>query len=173
MNSNESSAEKSGERFTTADLARTPEQTRRHPEENIRSGHEAAVLDKKSASAAEGAAISTGTRAVLLESANTKDRPAQPHEQHETFAGLFEPGEAQRLRTRWTDIQAGFVDGPRDAVTQADGLVAEAMKKLAEVFANERSQLERQWDRGDNVTTEDLRLALRRYHAFFDRLLSV
>jgi len=77
------------------------------------------------------------------------------------------------LRKRWTDIQAGFVDEPRRAVEQADGLVAEAIKRLAETFANERSQLEGQWDRGGDVSTEDLRQALQRYRSFFSRLLSV
>ena len=47
------------------------------------------------------------------------------------------------------------------------------MKRLAETFANERANLEHQWDRGDSVTTEDLRLALQRYRSFFDRLLSI
>jgi hypothetical protein len=77
------------------------------------------------------------------------------------------------LRTRWKEIQTAFVDEPRKAVEQADGLVASAMKRLAEVFAQERSGLEQQWDRGDSVSTEDLRVALQRYRAFFDRLLSV
>jgi hypothetical protein len=77
------------------------------------------------------------------------------------------------LRGRWTDIQAGFVDEPRRAVEQADGLVAEAIKRLAETFARERDQLEGQWDRGGDVSTEDLRQALQRYRSFFSRLLSV
>lgn len=77
------------------------------------------------------------------------------------------------LHARWSDIQAGFVDEPRQAVERADGLVAEAIKRLAESFADERSKLERQWDRGDDVSTEDLRQALQRYRSFFSRLLSV
>jgi hypothetical protein len=70
-------------------------------------------------------------------------------------------------------VQAGFVDEPRRAVEDADNLVASLMKKLAEGFANERGRLEKQWDRGDNVSTEDLRIALQRYRSFFDRLLNV
>lgn len=88
-------------------------------------------------------------------------------------SALFPEGEEQSLRLRWKEIQTAFVDEPRKAVEQADGLVAAAMKRLAEVFAEERSGLERQWDRGDNVSTEDLRVALQRYRGFFDRLLSV
>jgi hypothetical protein len=65
------------------------------------------------------------------------------------------------------------VDEPRRAVEQADNLVAGTMKRLAEVFAEERGKLEGQWDKGENVSTEDLRLALRRYRSFFSRLLSV
>ena len=86
---------------------------------------------------------------------------------------LFPSGELENLRTRWKEVQTAFVDEPRKAVEQADGLVASAMKRLAEVFAEERSKLEGQWDRGDNVSTEDLRVALQRYRTFFDRLLSI
>ena len=70
-------------------------------------------------------------------------------------------------------MQTGFVDEPRAAVEQADALVAEVMKRLADSFATERQALEQQWSRGDDVSTEELRLALRRYRSFFDRLLSV
>jgi hypothetical protein len=86
---------------------------------------------------------------------------------------LFPNNELQELRNRWTGVQTAFVDEPRRAVEQADGLVAAAMKRLAEVFAEERSKLEKQWDRGDNVSTEDLRVALQRYRSFFQRLLSI
>jgi hypothetical protein len=86
---------------------------------------------------------------------------------------LFPGEEATELRARWDAVQAGFVDEPRKAVEQADSLVAAAMKRLAETFAQERSQLEGQWDRGDDVSTEDLRLALQRYRSFFGRLLSM
>ena len=86
---------------------------------------------------------------------------------------LFPAQDAGRFRERWTDIQTGFVDEPRRAVEQADGLVAEIMQRLAQGFADERSGLERQWDRGDRVSTEDLRVALQRYRAFFDRLLAI
>jgi hypothetical protein len=80
---------------------------------------------------------------------------------------------AQDLRGHWDTIQAGFVDDPRSAVKEADELVASAMKRLAESFAEQRSALEQQWGRGEDVSTEDLRLALRKYRAFFQRLLTV
>jgi hypothetical protein len=83
------------------------------------------------------------------------------------------PGEqAADYHRRWEAIQAGFVDEPRQAVERADQLVAEVIKRIAEVFAQERGQLEGQWSRGDRVDTEALRLALRRYRSFFERLLS-
>jgi hypothetical protein len=96
-------------------------------------------------------------------------RPAEATER----TMLFRPEEAGQFRTRWTDVQGGFVDSPRSAVERADSLVAETMKRLAEMFSEERAKLEAQWDRGDNVTTEDLRVALQRYRAFFDRLLNI
>jgi hypothetical protein len=86
---------------------------------------------------------------------------------------LFAHEEAEGFRARWQNVQTGFVDEPRKAVKDADELVAAAMKRLAEIFANERDKLEHDWDRNDNVSTEDLRIALRRYRSFFDRLLAV
>jgi len=85
---------------------------------------------------------------------------------------LFSESDVSDLRGRWSNVQAGFVDEPRKAVQEADNLVASVMKRLAEGFANERSTLEHQWDSGDNVSTEDLRVALQRYRSFFDRLLN-
>jgi hypothetical protein len=86
---------------------------------------------------------------------------------------LLAESEAADLRRQWDSIQAGFVDEPRRAVEDADHLVAQAMKRLAEMFAEERGRLESQWDRGDDVSTEDLRVALQRYRSFFGRLLAV
>ena len=65
------------------------------------------------------------------------------------------------------------MDEPRQSLALADSLVAEAMKRLAEMFADERAKLDGQWERGDSVSTEDLRLALRCYRSFFGRLLSI
>lgn len=96
-----------------------------------------------------------------------------PTSAHAAATSLFPADEASELRARWDAVQAGFVDEPRRAVEQADSLVASAMKRLAETFAEERSNLEGQWDRGDDVSTEDLRLALQRYRTFFGRLLSI
>ena len=89
------------------------------------------------------------------------------------MAAIFAPNEAQILRSEWERIQTGFVDEPHKAVENADALVARTIKRLAEVFAEEKAKLERDWDRGDQVSTEDLRIALQRYRSFFDRLLSV
>jgi len=86
---------------------------------------------------------------------------------------LFADDELGGYRARWSAIQTGFVDEPRKAVEEADTLVAELMKRLAEGFAEERRQLEANWERKDQVSTEDLRLAMRRYRSFFERLLNV
>jgi hypothetical protein len=101
--------------------------------------------------------------------------PPQPEAaaEKESPVALLSDQDSQGFRSRWESIQIGFVDSPKDAVQQADGLVAELMKRLAESFAGARSDLEQQWSRGENVSTEDLRLALRRYRSFFDRLLSI
>jgi hypothetical protein len=90
-----------------------------------------------------------------------------------TSTPLFSPAEAAELRSRWDSIQVGFVDEPRRAVQEADALVSSTTKRLAEFFSGERRKLERQWDRGGELSTEELRVALRRYRSFFTRLLSV
>jgi hypothetical protein len=91
----------------------------------------------------------------------------------EDFGPLFNESEADDFRSRWYNVQAGFVDEPRQSVADADELVANVMKRLAQVFAAERENLEHEWEGGEDVSTEDLRVALRRYRSFFDRLLSV
>jgi hypothetical protein len=97
----------------------------------------------------------------------------QPAEETNGHAPLFNEEETRNLRNRWQQIQGGFVDEPRSAVQQADELVASTVKRLSEIFADERSRLESEWSSGDNVSTEDLRKALRRYRSFFDRMLTV
>ena len=116
----------------------------------------------------------TDTRADALEQQLGDER-------REPVGETAEPAENRRLleddatsdvQTRWREIQGSFVDEPRRAVEDADALVADLMQRLADGFAQERSRLESQWDRGDEVSTEDLRVALQRYRSFFDRLLS-
>lgn len=136
-------------RLSTADLAaatnRAP--TDRDVTREVQHGHSEAVAD-----------------AITRRGSVSEDDHAAP---------LFAANETDVFRRDWTDIQAGFVDEPRQAVERADALVASAIKRLAEIFARERSTLEQQWGKGDDVSTEDLRVALRRYRSFFDRLLSV
>lgn len=85
---------------------------------------------------------------------------------------LLPSDQTERFTSRWQEIQTSFVDQPRDAVAEADALVADLMQRLAASFSQERERLEGQWDRGDDVSTEDLRVALTRYRSFFDRLLA-
>lgn len=84
---------------------------------------------------------------------------------------LIEEHDRRAFLSRWKEIQGEFVDEPRGAVSHADGLVAELMQHLARNFADVRADLEAQWDRKEDVSTEDLRVALQRYRAFFRRLL--
>lgn len=110
---------------------------------------------------------------VAADGTNGSSTPATVKAGPEPNLPLFAQNDTQDFRSRWEKIQIGFVDEPRKAVEHADELVASAIKRLAEVFATERHKLEVEWDKTDNVSTEDLRVALRRYRSFFDRLLSV
>jgi hypothetical protein len=138
------------ERLTTADIARmaTPRQARAEVMERNAAPPETQPIELPAATNAENATSITG---------------AGP---------LFPDDELHNFRARWDQVQTSFVDEPRQAVEQADSLVANVVKRIAEQFSTEREKLEDQWGKGDNVSTEDLRQALRRYRSFFDRLLS-
>jgi hypothetical protein len=99
-------------------------------------------------------------------------RPSAQDHDGTTMIG-FSPEERDRMKSRWTEIQTGFVDHPRQSVQEADQLVAGAMQHLSESFAHTRSSLEGQWARGEDVQTEELRTALQHYRSFFERLLGV
>ncbi|HYT68757.1 MAG TPA: hypothetical protein VEL51_20195 [Vicinamibacterales bacterium] len=111
----------------------------------------------------EAAARDAGTVAAQQTPQQIDDRPSP----------LFMDQDLTGYRTRWGAIQTGFVDEPRRAVEEADALVNELMTRLSQVFADERRQLESQWEKSDKISTEELRIAMRRYRSFFERLLSV
>ena len=127
------------------------------------------------ASLAAAAAMAATQREVVLDPNEAAIRlsSADPTSEAVTLAPLFLPEVATGFRTRWDAVQSSFVDDPREAVRQGDELVAQVMKSLAETFAGERAKLEGQVDPTDQASTEDLRVALRRYRSFFQRLLSL
>ena len=125
------------------------------------------------AAATSAAARSTFDRAVTDREVALRSDDARADQREEAAVRLLPDDVVDDLRPRWADIQASFVDAPRRAVEDADKLVADAIRRLVDAFAATRSDLERDWDRGEEVSTEDLRQALRRYRAFFDRLLEV
>lgn len=158
--------------LTTADLAGRTETTH-----DFESKPQLVRDDQRREPAADPRLRDTTATAIPLRSEGMAGRneptPVRGGTTADHSTPLFQESEVGDFRTRWSSIQTAFVDEPRRAVEEADNLVASLMKKLAEGFANERSRLEGQWDRGDNVSTEDLRIAFQRYRAFFDRLLKV
>jgi hypothetical protein len=86
---------------------------------------------------------------------------------------LFADDDLAELRARWASVQASFVDDPKDCVQTADVLVSDLVERLTNGFAHARSRLEEQWARGEEASTEDLRVALMHYREFFERLLAV
>lgn len=121
--------------------------------------------DEPVRSAAERAVASTAERSV-------RDKPATDRGA-EQLEPLFSPQVAGDYRSRWAAVQSSFVDDPRRAVREGDELVAQMMKNLAESFATERGRLETQLGQAGETTTETLRVSLRRYRSFFERLLSL
>ena len=96
-----------------------------------------------------------------------------PKTESSTGEILFAGDDVADLRARWAGVQAAFVDDPKDCVQKADHLVSDVVEQLTTGFAQARSRLEEQWSRGQEASTEDLRVALMHYREFFDRLLAV
>jgi hypothetical protein len=149
------------ENLSTSDLAAIGEDPQR-ADANI-SQPRSAPVDRQTMAAAPSPGGTAATAAS----------PARYKENEASSGPLFSTRETEHLRKEWDEVQSGFVDEPKQAVEKADQLVALTMKRLAEIFADERRKLERHWESGDQVSTEDLRVALQRYRSFFGRLLSV
>ncbi|MDF3289824.1 hypothetical protein [Streptomyces silvisoli] len=125
----------------------------------------------------EGTEIETGRDAEAGTAAPEKAEagtaaPEKAEPATEDLPQLLNEEDQETFRSQWQEIQNRFVDDPRDAVHSADALVAEVMQTLATTFAEYKQGLEGQWNRGEQVSTEDLRTALQRYRSFFNRLLS-
>jgi hypothetical protein len=120
---------------------------------------------------AENGAV-TSTPAVSTDDNDTESAPPSASGTSDVGGSLLSADMDATFQQRWKEIQTRFVDEPRGAVEDADGLVANLMQQLAEGFAKERERLEAQWGRGEDISTEDLRVALQRYRTFFQRLLS-
>ena len=112
--------------------------------------------------------VGPGPREAIVE-----DRGAGEHREDDQLAPLFSADVASDFRSRWDAVQIGFVDDPRQAVRKADELVAQVMKNLEETFSSERAKFEDRADTADSASTENLRVALRHYRSFFQRLLSL
>jgi hypothetical protein len=107
------------------------------------------------------------------DAAITRDTDTATTERSEELAPLFDSGRAQDYRSRWESLQIRFVDDPRSTVEEADALVKDLLDDLSSSFGKARSKLEEQWSEGEDASTEDLRLALRQYRSFFERLLAL
>ena len=111
------------------------------------------------------------------------DTPEQRHDEErraeqrsvseDGLAPLFSDDATEKFRTRWLAIQSKFVDDPGDSVKQADDLVSDVIKNITQSFADRRGVMEKEWNGGGKASTEDLRLALKQYRSFFERLLSL
>ena len=119
------------------------------------------------------AATSVQADRPVLEAIKTDGVTKTPIKEDKQLASLFTQEAATDFRSRWDVVQRSFVDNPQDAVRAGDELVAQVIKSLAESFANQRSELEDGHEHTEEATTENLRLSLRRYRSFFERLLSI
>ena len=156
-----------------ANRALAPTTTATSPTDSGPAGGTAGLSTADMAAAGTSATVDAAGTAARGSDGATVPATARPAGRTSDETPLFASDQASSLRTRWQDIQTGFVDEPRSAVQSADALVAEAMQQLAAMFADERRALEQQWSEGQQISTEDLRIALQRYRSFFNRLLSI
>jgi hypothetical protein len=175
--------EREDESLSTRDLAGTP---REAPVETVAEPTAAEAVadeqdtrfDRRPADAdAQAGAISEATadqphEPQVSASQGGADRARGGAQDIDEAGSLLPEGEESDFQRRWEEIQTRFVDDPRQAVEDADALVAGVMQRIAEGFAQARDGLEGQWSRGEDVGTEELRVALQRYRGFFRRLLS-
>lgn len=117
--------------------------------------------------------VATDSSAKGIESSTGGTDSSTEQTESPTEKSLFAEDELSGLRSRWDEVQSGFVDDPRECVQKADGLVSDVVDRLTTGFSEARSRLDAQWARGEEASTEDLRLALKRYREFFQRLLAV
>jgi hypothetical protein len=153
------------EEFSSEDVVRVPEDEAGGDEvrPEVEDGGDEArpQVESQAEVAAEGGEVAEVSEAEVTPSGDEGGASA-----------LLADEDAGGFKSRWNEIQVRFVDEPRGSVQKADGLVAEMMGRLTQMFSEERTRLESQWERGDDVSTEDLRIALQRYRSFFERLLS-
>ena len=155
------SAEPTGEEDTLDEMAPTDEPSAREPDGIDEHAGDPHAGPRRDDTPEQADSESGSVPGAAASGPSAEERgPLVPQDQSERFTG------------RWQEIQTGFVDEPRESVAKADALVAELMQELAASFSDERERLESQWEGGDDVSTEDLRVALTRYRSFFDRLLS-
>jgi hypothetical protein len=158
------------EPVSTRDLASTP------PEDTTRTTEQREEVDTEPREGAVATADQGGDTAqrddVTADSQVEHGEREDTDERDEDDTALLPHDQGSEFHERWESIQTTFVDDPRNAVENADALVAELMQRLADGFARERERLEGQWSRGEDVSTEDLRVVLQRYRSFFRRLLS-
>ena len=139
----------------------------RDPHESLSTADLAGVAEERKARHPAKEEMKREAREAHAEAANAQTMA------EEKLAPLFTPDAANDFRSRWDQVQFSFVDDPQRAVREGDELVAQVMKCLAQSFSQERTRLEQELGHTDAGSTENLRMALRRYRSFFQRLLSL
>jgi hypothetical protein len=158
----------------------TTEQERERNDRGYREVRDEDVIDTRAEEVEEVSEVGETTTPLITPAApgvtETKrvDQSAAPVEgQRVPNAGFGTPHADEggpEATERWQRIQAEFVDDPRKAVGEAHELVGETVQRIVDAFTKERNDLESEWSKGNDVSTEDLRVCLQHYRAFFSRL---
>lgn len=123
---------------------------------------------------------SPARRSASLEDAEPVRRTGRRSADEETVATdgvagartIWDEDAARHFRAAWHEVKAEFVDDPVTALTRAHDLLTDAVNELTEVLLAERDDLDPL--RGtDTPDTESMRMAMRGYREFLDRILSL
>jgi hypothetical protein len=98
--------------------------------------------------------------------------PLRPGDVPETRIAVWSAESADALRAEWHEVKAQFVDEPTEALDHAQSLVAHAVQQLAETLLAEQVELDPRREE-EAPDTEAMRVAMRRYRDFLDRILAL
>ncbi len=165
------------QRLTTADIANSDSPAPQASETDVKEESRVDPEEIRPEGKLEGDGTAGPTSDVSSDAGDSAqpssvENASTPTAAEADISPLLPADESAKFREDWQGVQGNFVDQPREAVEQADRLVADMMQRLAAQFSETRAKLEQQWDGQDDVSTEDLRVAMMRYRSFFERLLS-
>ena len=104
--------------------------------------------------------------------AGEPDAPLRPGDVGLGQIAFWDEEAIAHFRSEWHEVKAEFVDDPVTALTRAHDLLTDAVNELTEALLAERDELDPLRTTG-TPDTESMRMAMRGYREFLDRILAL